>query len=142
QDDAVEWIAADQLLDGHRHQVPIEHRGRLDDRLAQRDHRDLDREAAGAQDAVLDPFRQVAQVGVAAGDLAPAVQDPDDRATDEAFFREALLPELRSMADQVERTTVPPRLAAQARWPRTVLCHAARLLVQNWFSNSSYDMRG
>ena len=88
-------IAADQLLDGHRHQVPVEHRGRLDDRLAERDHRDLDGEATRAQHAALHVLREVAQVRVAPGHLAPAVEDPDHRPAGERLLGEPLHPELR-----------------------------------------------
>ena len=54
QHDAVERVGAQRLLDVHRHEVAPEHRGRLHHRLAERDRRELERQAAGLPDAALD----------------------------------------------------------------------------------------
>ena len=51
---AVERIRPQQLLGLHRQQVPVEHRRRLHERLAQRDRRHLQREPARLPDAALD----------------------------------------------------------------------------------------
>ena len=65
-------IGADRLLDVHRHQVAVEHRRRLHQRLAERHDRELAREAAGLQHAALDRLGQPAQVHVAVDELRPA----------------------------------------------------------------------
>ena len=54
QDDAVGGVGAQRFLGVHREQVAIEHRARLHERLAERQDRDLHREAAGLPDAALD----------------------------------------------------------------------------------------
>ena len=46
QHDAVDRVAADRLLDVHRHQVAKQHRGRLDLRLAERHDGELERHPA------------------------------------------------------------------------------------------------
>ena len=74
---------ADGLLDVHRHQVPVQHRRRLHERLAEREDRELEREAAGLQHAALHRFGEPAQVHVAVDELAPAVADADDGAAAE-----------------------------------------------------------
>ena len=75
--DAVEGQAPDELLDVHGHEVPEEHRRRLHKRLAERDHGELEREPAGAQDTPLDVHRHGAEMRVAVTCLTPGVRDPD-----------------------------------------------------------------
>src|SRR4029453_7508380 len=101
-------------------------------------HRDLDREPTRAQHAALHVLRQVAQVRVAAGHLAPAVEDPDHGPAGERLLGEALHPELRQMPDAVEGARVPPGGAAKG--PFVVSRHVAALRIRLARANSSYDM--
>jgi hypothetical protein len=56
---------AQQLLGLHRQEVAVEHGRRLDESLAERDRRQLDREAAGLQHAALDVLDALLEVRVA-----------------------------------------------------------------------------
>ncbi len=76
---AVDRMAAQQFLRLHRQQVAVEHGGGLDERLRQRHRRQLDRKAAGLQHAALHVLGARAQVRVAEIDVAPGVDDADDR---------------------------------------------------------------
>ena len=59
--------------------------------LAVREHRELDREAAGLADAALDVLGELAEVRVAGRELGPGVADADDRPAVEQVGREALV---------------------------------------------------
>ena len=76
---AVDRIRAQQLLGLHREQVAIEHRRRLLEHLGQRDRRHLEREAAGLQHAALHLLGALPEMRVAGVDVAPGVDDRDDR---------------------------------------------------------------
>ncbi len=76
---AVDRMAAQQLLRLHREEIAIEHGGGLHERLGQRHRRQLDRKAAGLQHAALDVLGARAQMRVAGVDLAPGIDDADDR---------------------------------------------------------------
>ena len=54
----VDRVAADRFLDVHAGEVAREHRGRAQVRLAVAEHRELDREAAGLEDAALARARR------------------------------------------------------------------------------------
>src|SRR6476646_9432947 len=110
QNDAVEWIAANRLLDIHRHQVPIEHGGRLHQRLAEREHRELEREAPCLQDSPLYRHRQLAEVRVAVDELAPAVADADQRLPLDRLVGEAFRLHPAAMQVSVELTSSPLNL--------------------------------
>jgi hypothetical protein len=112
RDDAVERVRADGLLDVHRHQVPVEHRRRLHQGLAERDDGELQREAAGLQHAALDRLGEPAQVDVAVDELAPAVADPDHGSAAERLVREPLRLEPRAVQEAVEVAAVEPLAAA------------------------------
>jgi hypothetical protein len=81
------------LLDVHRHQVPVEHRGGLHEVLAERHHRELDRQPAGEQHAPFDRRRHGLEVQVAAHELGPAVADPDHGSTAHRGVAEAFGPQ-------------------------------------------------
>ena len=74
-------VRAQQLLRLHRQEVTVHHRRGLDDRLRQRDRRQLDREAAGLQDAALHMLDPLLEMDMALVDVGPGVDDPDDRFT-------------------------------------------------------------
>ena len=114
QDDTVERVGADRLLHVHRHQVPVQHRRRLHQRLAERHHRELEREAARLQHAALDRLGQTAQVDVAVHELAPAVADPDQRLAAERLIRDAARLQPRAVQEAVEIAAVHPLRAPAA----------------------------
>ena len=111
QHHAVERIRADGLLDVHRHQVAVQHRRGLHQRLAERHDGELDREAARLQHAALDGFGQPAQVDVAVDELRPRVADPDHGPAAERLVRDARRLEPGSMQEPVEIAALEPLLA-------------------------------
>ena len=88
QHHAVERVGAQRLLDVHGAEVAVEHRGRAERALARREDRELERQPAGLVDAVPHPLGEVAQVGVAGGELRPGVADADHRAAVEEVGRQ------------------------------------------------------
>ena len=113
QDDGVERIGADALLDVHRHQVAEEHRRRLHQVLAERDRRELERQAAGEQDAALDRLGERAEVQVAVDELRPRVADPDHRPAGERAARDPLGVQRRAVDESRQVSTAEPARAAQ-----------------------------
>ena len=77
---AVDRIRAQKLLGLHREQVAVHHRRRLLVHLGQRDRRHLEREPARLQDAALHFLRALLEMRMALIDVAPRVDDRDDRA--------------------------------------------------------------
>src|SRR3546814_2073539 len=62
QDHGIHRLRRDHLLNVHRHEIAIEHAGRIEEGLAERDRRKLDRQPAGRDDAALrrlDQFREM-----------------------------------------------------------------------------------
>ena len=112
QYDAVERVGADRLLDVHRHQVAVQHRRRLHQRLAEGHHRKLAREAAGLEHPALDRLREPAQVHVAVHELGPAVADPDHRPPAERVVADAGRLQPRAVQEPVQIVTVEPFGAA------------------------------
>ena len=68
-------------------EVAVEHRGRPEQRLAERHHRELEREAAGFVDADLHLLGERAEVRVAGRELAEGVADADHRPAVELVVR-------------------------------------------------------
>ncbi len=60
-------------------EIAEEHRGRAQARLAERHHRELERQPAGFPDAALHVLGQLPEVAVARRQLRPGVADADDR---------------------------------------------------------------
>ena len=89
QHDAVDRVGPEHLLGGHRGHVAPEHRRRPDLRLAERDHRQLERDAAGLVDAVLHRRGDLGQVRVAGRQVGGGVGDGDLRAPGEGVRRHA-----------------------------------------------------
>ena len=106
-------IRAQRFLGVHRQQVAIEHRARLHERLAEREHGDLHREAARLPDAALHVFRAQPEVRVARVGVAPGVEDGDDRLAGDVFGAEAGLLGARAMAERAEVVLAEPAMAAQ-----------------------------
>ena len=110
---AVDRMAAQQLLGLHRQHVAIEHGRRLDEGLRQRHRRQFDREAAGLQHAALDVLGARAQMRVAGIDLAPGVDDADDRLAVPILGVVADLAQPRAVAERAHVADAEPAMAAQ-----------------------------
>ena len=72
-------LGADHLLHVHRHQVAEHHAGRVEEHLAQRDGRELARQAAGGQHAARHRLGELGHVAMAVVELARRDGDADDR---------------------------------------------------------------
>ena len=113
QDRAVDRMGAQQLLGLHGEEVAIQHGGRLDERLGQRDGRQLQRKAAGLQHAALHVLGAGAQMGVAGVDVAPGVDDADHRLAAPVLRVVADLAQPRAMAERAQVLHPEPAMAAQ-----------------------------
>ena len=80
QDRAVDRVGAQQFFRLHGEEIAIQHGRGLLERFGERDRRHLQRETARLQNAALHVLRPLAQVCVAGIDIAPGVDDADDRA--------------------------------------------------------------
>src|SRR5512139_52182 len=106
-------MAAQQLFCLHRQQVAIEHRRRFHEGFRQRHCRQFDREAAGLQHAALHILGTVAQMRVAEIDIAPGIDDADDRLAAEVGGIETALPQARAMPEGAQVVDAKPPMAAQ-----------------------------
>ncbi len=100
QHDRVHRLSADHLLDVHAHQVAEHQAGRVQERLAERDHRELERQAAGREHAAFGGLDQLGHVAVAVVEAARGVRDPDHRARQQ---RLAIAHRAGERAPQIER---------------------------------------
>ena len=91
QHHAVDRVATNRLLDVHRHQVPQQHRGRLDLGLAERHHRELERHTARLPHPAFDVFDQFVEVLIARCQFRCRIADPDHRPTREHIVGQAPL---------------------------------------------------
>src|SRR6185369_14743563 len=98
-----------------------EHGGGLHEDLAQRDGRELQREAARGEHSALHRLRHLPQVRVAVGQLGPGVGDADDRAAVEHQLAEALRLDPRAMGEAVQVLLAEPVVAAQRGHGRSPL---------------------
>ena len=73
--------------------------------------------AAGLEDAVLHPLREVAQMRVAGRQLGPGVEDADHRAAVEQVVRQALVLHPAAVVDVVLGGAAEPFLRAQFPGP-------------------------
>ncbi len=92
-------IRAQQLLGLQRQQIAIEHRRRLLEYLGECDGRHLQRKSPRLQHAALDLFSALAEMLVARVDVAPGVDDRDDRLAEIVGARIAHLRGARMMAE-------------------------------------------
>src|SRR5262245_16919771 len=106
-------MAAQQLLRLHRQEIAVEHGRRLDERFRQRHRRQLDRKAAGLQHAALDVLGTRAQMRVTRIDLAPGVDDADDRPAGPVVGIIAELAQPRAMTERTQVIDAEPTMAAQ-----------------------------
>ena len=110
---AVDRVAPQHLLRLDREQVAEHHRRGLLERLGERHHRHLDREAAGGEDAAAHGLGALAEVPVAAREIAPGVDDGDHRPPRELLERVAELLHPRAMREAAQRVGPEPALAAE-----------------------------
>ena len=123
-------MRAQQLLGLHGQEVAVEHGGRLDERLGQRDGRQLQRKAARLQHAALHIFGARAQVRVAGVDVAPGVDDADHRLAAPILGVVADLAQARAMPERAQVLHAEPAMRAQVLRASCVLswcCGLARL---------------
>ena len=110
---AVDRIGAQVLLRLHREQVAVEHGRGLLERLRQRHARDLDREAAGLQDAALHVLGARLEVRVAGVDVAPRIEDGDHRLARPVVGVVAHLAQPRAMPERAQILDAEPAVGAQ-----------------------------
>ncbi len=114
---AVNRMATQQLLRLHRQEVAIEHGRRLHERLGKRHRRQLDRKAAGLQDTAFHVLGALAQMRVTGVDLAPGIEDADDRLAAPVVGIVAELLEARAVAERAHVVNAEPAMAAQMFGP-------------------------
>ena len=110
---AVDRLAAQQLLGLHRQHVAIEHRRRLHEGFGQRHRRQLKRKAAGLQHAAFDAFGARAQMRVARVDIAPGIDDADDRLAGPIGCVVAHAAHARAVSERAHVVDTEPTMAAQ-----------------------------
>ena len=110
---AVGGIGAKQFLGLHGEEVAIEHRRRLLERLGEAHRRHLDRKAAGLPDAALHLLGALAEMAMAGIDVAPGVDDGDDRLAAIVLASEAHLRRARAVAERAQVLDPVPAVAAQ-----------------------------
>ena len=89
QDDAVDRVRPEELLGGHRGEVPPEHRRRPDQGLAEAHDRHVERDATRLPDPVGDAPGHVAEMAVARHQVRAGVGDGDVRAAIEGVIGQA-----------------------------------------------------
>ena len=100
QHDRIHRLGADHLLDVHAHEVAEHQAGRAEERLAERDGRELQRQPARGQHAPLHGFDQLGQQAMAVVEAARGVADADDRPLE---HRLAVAHRARERAPQIQR---------------------------------------
>ena len=110
---AVDRMAAQQLFAFHGEEIAIEHGRGFDERLGKRHRRQLDRKAAGLIDAALHVLGAVAQMAVTGVDVAPSIDDADDRLADPVGAVIAELAQPRAVAERAQIVLAEPAIAAQ-----------------------------
>ena len=125
QDDRIHRLGADHLLDVHAHEVAEHQAGRAEERLAERDGRELERKAARREHAALDRRDQLGQQAMAVVEPARGVADADHRPLEQ---RLAVAHRARERAPQIERevgVAVVGQAPAQAGRLRNWSCQLA-----------------
>ena len=114
-------MRAQELLHLHREKVAVEHGGGLHHHLADRQGRQLHRIAACLPDAALHRLRAVAQMRVAGAQVAPGVEDRDDRLAEKLLAAQAHLLRALAMREAAHVVGGEPALAPQ--FPDRSACH-------------------
>ena len=113
QDYAIHGVGPECFLDVHAGQISEQHGGRAHQGFAQGHDRELDREASGLVDPLLDLFRQDAEVAVAGSQFRPGVADADDRPAVEQVFGVALVLHPAAVGETHQVMAAKPLVAAQ-----------------------------
>ena len=142
QHHAVDRVAADALLDVHRREVAVEHRRRPQQRLAERHHRKLEREAARLVDADLHLLGQRAEMRVARRQFAEGIADADHRPAVELVVRHAFALDPRAVGKTISVLAAEPLLAAQLvgrlfLGRRVAVAHDRVLMTLGWLKAST-----
>ena len=77
--DRIHRLAADHLLGRHRHEVAVEHAGRRQEHLAERDDGEVERQRAGGKDAAFDGLDELRHAAMAVVEAAGRLGDADHR---------------------------------------------------------------
>ena len=110
---AIDGMALQHLLDLERQEVAIEHRRRLHEHFRQGEHRDFHRKSARLPDATFHFLNTLGEVGVALAQIAPRIEDRDDRPALRLFGRVAHLPQAATMAEAPQIVGGEPALRPQ-----------------------------
>ncbi len=110
---AIDRIRAQQLLGLHRQQVAVEHRRRLLENFGERDGRHFQRKPARLQHATLHFLRALPEMRMARVDVAPRVDDRDDRLALVIGARIAHLRRARMVAERAHVVVAEPAVRAQ-----------------------------
>ena len=110
---AVDRLAAQQLLGLHRQEIAIEHGGRLHVGFGERNRRQFQRKTAGLQHAALHIIGTRAQMRVAGIDVAPGVDDADDRLAAPVGRVVARPAQPRAVTERTHVVDAEPAIAAQ-----------------------------
>ena len=113
QHGAVDRMAAQQFLGLHGEEVAVEHGGGFYHRLGKRHGGQFDRQPAGLQHAALHVLGACAQMAMAGVDVAPGVDDADDRLAGPVRRVIAELPQPRAMPERAQVVDPEPAMAAQ-----------------------------
>ena len=112
QNDAVDWLAAQQLFGFHCQEVPIHHRARLHERFVNRHCGQFDRKSAGLPHASLYFISARPKVAVTGREIAPRVDYSNDWLVCEIFDCVAHLLSARAMAKGAQVFSRKPALTA------------------------------
>jgi len=112
----VRGIGAQQLFGLHGQEIAIHHRGWLLKCFAEGHGGHLHREAAGLPHAALYIFRALAQMAVAGIDVAPGVDDGDDRLAGIIGLHAAHGSGARTMPKRTQVVGAIPAIAAERFW--------------------------
>ena len=77
--DRIHRLAADHLLGRHRHEVAVEHAGRRQEHLAERDDGEVERQRAGGKHAAFDGLDELRHAAMAVVEAAGRLGDADHR---------------------------------------------------------------
>src|SRR5262245_63160390 len=106
-------MAAQQFFRLHGEEISIEHGLGLYERLGEPHRRQLDGKAARLQHAALDVARPRTQMRVTRVDLAPGVDDADDRPARPIVGVVAELAQPRAVSERAQIVDAEPAMAAQ-----------------------------
>ena len=131
-------MRAQQFLHFHRQHVAIEHGGRLEIALRQRQRRQFHRKAPGHQNAAFDVFHPLLEMHMAGLKVRPRIDDRNDRFAGPFLGRIAHLHGARAMAEaaQIGGAEPPRRAQILGRATRGLAGHESCFLDLDRISTS------